>query len=137
MGLQSGQIGLAIFSSIGLVASFQIGMRQSAELESQMTSVERIVEYAELPSEPHLESSEKDAPSKDWPQRGNIEFKSLSLRYVENGARALRNLTLRIYAKVDEILDSNFIKSPIYISKFIHFRKRLAWLVERELAKAQ
>lgn len=75
-------------------------MRQSAELENQMTSVERIVEYAELPSEPPLESDEKNAPPKDWPYYGNIEFKSLSLRYAENGARTLRNLTFRINSKV-------------------------------------
>ena len=78
----------------------QWGMRQSAELENQMTSVERVLEYAELPSEPPLESDEKNAPPKDWPHYGNIEFKSLSLRYAENTARTLRNLTFRINAKV-------------------------------------
>lgn len=94
-------MGLAILSSINLIGTCQWGMRQSAELENQMTSVERVIEYAELPSEPPLESDEKNAPSKDWPFYGNIEFKSLSLRYAENGTRILRNLTFRINAKVD------------------------------------
>lgn len=98
--MQSGQVGLAIMSSINLVGICQWGINQSAEFENQMTSVERIVEYAELPSEPPLESDEKNAPPKDWPQHGNIEFKSLSLRYAENGGRILRNLTFRIAAKV-------------------------------------
>lgn len=93
-------MGLAILSSINLIGTCQWGMRQSAELENQMTSVERVIEYAELPSEPPLESDENYAPSKDWPYYGNIEFKSLSLRYAENGARILRNLTFRINAKV-------------------------------------
>lgn len=78
----------------------QFGMRQSAELENQMTSVERIIEYAELPSEPPLESDEKNAPPDAWPQFGIIEFKSLNLRYAENGRRVLRDLTFRIDAKV-------------------------------------
>ncbi|XP_055303229.1 ATP-binding cassette sub-family C member 4-like [Sitodiplosis mosellana] len=95
----SGKVGLAILSSINLIGTCQWGMRQSAELENQMTSVERVIEYAELPSEPPLESDEKNAPPKDWPYYGNIEFKSLSLRYAENGARILRNLTFRINAK--------------------------------------
>lgn len=66
-----------------------------------MTSVERIAEYAELPPEPALESDESNAPPNDWPYYGNIEFKSLSLRYAENGGRILRNLTFHINAKVN------------------------------------
>lgn len=65
-----------------------------------MISVERIVEYAELPSEPPMESDKKDALPKEWPQSGSIEFKSLSLRYAENAYRILKDLTFRIDAKV-------------------------------------
>jgi len=36
---------------------FQFGMRQAAELENQMTSVDRIVQYGQLPSENVLEAS--------------------------------------------------------------------------------
>ncbi|XP_031635556.1 multidrug resistance-associated protein 4-like [Contarinia nasturtii] len=96
---ESGKVGLAILSSINLIGTCQWGMRQNAELENQMTSVERIAEYAELPPEPPLESDEQNAPPKDWPYYGNIEFKSLSLRYAENSGRILRNLTFRINAK--------------------------------------
>lgn len=97
---QSGNVGLAILNSINLVGMCQWGMRQTAELENQMTSVERIVEYADLPPEPPLESDEKDAPPKDWPRAGNLAFKSLSLRYIEHGGRTLRDLTFNIEAKV-------------------------------------
>lgn len=100
MDIKSGQVGLAIFNSISLLGLCQYGMNQSAELENQMISVERVLEYTKLPAEPSLESDEKNAPPKDWPQLGNIEFKSLSLRYSEHGARILRNLTFHIEAKV-------------------------------------
>nr|CAD7597267.1 unnamed protein product [Timema genevievae] len=51
-----GDVGLAISQSIGLTGMFQWGMRQSAELENQMTSVERVREYSKLDSEPALDS---------------------------------------------------------------------------------
>lgn len=78
----------------------QWGMRLLTELENQMTSVERVVEYIKLPSEPPLESDKDKAPAKDWPQTGNVSFKSLNLRYSENGPRILKRLSFNIEAKV-------------------------------------
>lgn len=51
-----GEVGLAITQCIGLTGLFQWGMRQSAELENQMTSVERVLEFTRIEHEPELES---------------------------------------------------------------------------------
>jgi hypothetical protein len=52
----SGDVGLAISSILILNLNFQWGMRQSAELENIMTSVERIFEYGAIKPEAALEA---------------------------------------------------------------------------------
>jgi ATP-binding cassette, subfamily C (CFTR/MRP), member 4 len=49
--MPGGNVGLAITQIIGLVGMTQWGIRQTSELENQMVSVERVLNYAELPSE--------------------------------------------------------------------------------------
>ncbi|KAG4075759.1 hypothetical protein HA402_003585 [Bradysia odoriphaga] len=107
MDLQGGTVGLAILSSLNLISLSQWGIRQSAELENQLISVERIIEYTKLPSEPALESDGMNAPPPNWPSHGNIEFKALSLRYSEHSGRVLRDMTFRINAKVKVSLGKN------------------------------
>ena len=51
-----GDVGLAISYVIMLAVMFQYGVRQSAELENQMVSVERVMEYSRLKEEAALDS---------------------------------------------------------------------------------
>lgn len=56
LGYHGSQVGLGITQCIGLSGLIQWGMRQSAELENQMTSVERVLEFTRIEHEPDLES---------------------------------------------------------------------------------
>lgn len=56
LDMDGSSVGLAITQSISLTGIFQWGMRQSAEMENQMTSVERVMEYTKLPQESSLRS---------------------------------------------------------------------------------
>ncbi|XP_073845417.1 probable multidrug resistance-associated protein lethal(2)03659 [Musca autumnalis] len=77
-----GDVGLAITQAMGLTGMVQWGMRQSAELENTMTSVERVVEYESIEPEGELESKSNKKPPKSWPEEGKIAFEDLSLRYA-------------------------------------------------------
>ncbi|XP_039444244.1 probable multidrug resistance-associated protein lethal(2)03659 [Culex pipiens pallens] len=96
----SGNVGLAITQVFNLIFMCQWGMRQTAELENQMTSVERVVEYAEVEPEPPLETmDEKKKPASDWPNEGAIKFEYFSLRYSPGGDLVLKDLQLAIEPK--------------------------------------
>lgn len=62
----------------------QHGIRQAAETITQMTSVERIMQFTELEKEGPFESNPTDKPSSNWPSKGEIKFDCVYLRYSES-----------------------------------------------------
>uniref|UniRef100_A0A6P7G142 Probable multidrug resistance-associated protein lethal(2)03659 n=1 Tax=Diabrotica virgifera virgifera TaxID=50390 RepID=A0A6P7G142_DIAVI len=74
-------------------------MRQSAELENQMTSVERVLEFTRIEHEPDLESTPDKKPPPTWPKFGKIEFIDTTMRYSKTGATVLKHLNFIIKPK--------------------------------------
>ncbi|XP_055678761.1 probable multidrug resistance-associated protein lethal(2)03659 isoform X2 [Lutzomyia longipalpis] len=91
-----GNVGLAITQVFNLIFMCQWGMRQTAELENQMTSVERVIEYAEQPSEPATETEPKYRPPVDWPHSGGLTFTNFTLRYAPDGKDVLKDINITI-----------------------------------------
>ncbi|XP_012257506.2 ATP-binding cassette sub-family C member 4-like isoform X1 [Athalia rosae] len=89
-----GYVGLALSQSLILTGMVQHGMRQSAEVVSQMTSVERVLQYSSLPKEGPFTT--KDPPPGSWPSKGGIVFKNVSMRYAENKPPVLKNMNVTI-----------------------------------------
>lgn len=80
-GGKGGNVGLAITQAMAMTGMVQWGMRQSAELENTMTAVERTVEYESVDPEDELEAPLHRKPPSEWPDRGEVVFDKLSLRY--------------------------------------------------------
>uniref|UniRef100_A0A8P4K2G0 Multidrug resistance-associated protein 4 n=1 Tax=Dicentrarchus labrax TaxID=13489 RepID=A0A8P4K2G0_DICLA len=91
-GLEPGAVGLALSYAVTLTGMFQWGVRQSAEIENMMTSVERVVEYAELESEAPWETDRR--PPHDWPKTGSITFDRVNFSYSASEPLVLKNLTV-------------------------------------------
>ncbi|XP_048004907.1 ATP-binding cassette sub-family C member 4-like [Leguminivora glycinivorella] len=94
-----GDVGLAITQAISLTGMFQWGMRQSTELENQMTSVERVDEYSKIESEPPLVSEGSRKPPPSWPEAGRVEFRHMFLYYAPGEPPVLRDLTFTIHPR--------------------------------------
>uniref|UniRef100_A0A8K9V1J4 ATP binding cassette subfamily C member 4 (PEL blood group) n=1 Tax=Oncorhynchus mykiss TaxID=8022 RepID=A0A8K9V1J4_ONCMY len=89
--LKAGAVGLALSYAVTLVGMFQWGVRQSAEVENMMTSVERVVEYTELESEAPWETDKRPPP--DWPRHGFITFDQVNFSYYADSPPVLKNIT--------------------------------------------
>ncbi|XP_052782620.1 ATP-binding cassette sub-family C member 4-like isoform X3 [Mya arenaria] len=94
--LDAGLVGLSMTYAMTLMGMFQWGVRQSAEVENQMISVERVLDYAKLPSEAPLESSDDHKPALTWPQNGAISSEKASLKYSPDAPTVLKNLSFNI-----------------------------------------
>lgn len=73
----------------------QWGMRQWCEVENQMTSVERIVEYTQIDNETDHQTR-LCIPDKKWPESGHIEFKHVKMRYDKSLPYILNDLNFVI-----------------------------------------
>ncbi|KAL4518770.1 hypothetical protein Ndes2437B_g00851 [Nannochloris sp. 'desiccata'] len=76
----AGLAGLALTSALNLTGLMNWMVRQTTELEVNMNSVERMIEYDSQPPEaPEIVPFRRPLP--DWPSRGAISVQSLVVRY--------------------------------------------------------
>lgn len=76
----------------------QWGTHDSAEIEYEMTSVERIIEYTKITAEPSLQSDSNQQPPRHWPSCGEIIFKNVNFKYSISREFVLSNLNFKINA---------------------------------------
>ncbi|ODN04666.1 Multidrug resistance-associated protein 4 [Orchesella cincta] len=96
----SGNVGVALSTILGLAGGLQWGIRQSAETENYMTSVQRAFEYCNLTPEAPLKNMNDSKVSNEWPNAGRISFKNVSLSYDNlKDNKVLKELTFMTSSK--------------------------------------
>ncbi|XP_069104134.1 ATP-binding cassette sub-family C member 4-like isoform X2 [Argopecten irradians] len=94
--MDAGKVGLSLTYAMTLMGMFQWAVRQSAEVENQMISVERVLDYSRLDTEAELESTKDRKPPSDWPQEGEIKGENMCLQYNKAGPLVLKHLSFCI-----------------------------------------
>lgn len=94
-----GNIGLTITQIMSLTNMLQWGIRQTAELESHLTSIERILEYSHLEEEPMIDSKPETSLPENWPTKGLVEFKNVNLKYNHQGNYILKDINFTVLPK--------------------------------------
>ncbi|CAH1257762.1 ABCC4 [Branchiostoma lanceolatum] len=88
--LDGGLVGLSLSYAIVLNNGFQFAVRLAAEVETLMTSAERVLTYARMEPEAPLETALHPPP--DWPQHGDIRLEGATFSYSPDGQDVLKGL---------------------------------------------
>ena len=94
-------------------------VRQTVEVETNIVSVERVLEYARLPSEaPDVIS--KHRPKFSWPGQGAVDFRNYSARYRPGLDLILKNINLNIksHEKIGVVGRTGAGKSSLTLALF-------------------
>ncbi|XP_071557590.1 ATP-binding cassette subfamily C member 4-like [Temnothorax nylanderi] len=92
--VKDSQVGLAISQSLILIGCLQYGIKQFTETMSLMTSVERVLQYTNLPQEGPITSD--NPPPSTWPSQGQLILKDVSMKYHSDDPPVLKNLNVSI-----------------------------------------
>jgi ABC-type multidrug transport system fused ATPase/permease subunit len=93
--ISAGSVGLAMSYALQITQSLNWIVRQTVEVETNIVSVERVLEYASLPSEAP-EVVFKNRPAIGWPAQGAVSFQNYSTRYREGLDLVLKDVSLDI-----------------------------------------
>lgn len=127
--LSAGLVGLAMSYALQITQSLNWIVRQTVEVETNIVSVERVMEYARLPSEAP-EVIFKNRPPNSWPSKGAVSFNKYSTRYRPGLDLVLKNVSLNIksHEKIGEYSSIN--EAAILNAPFPMFSARCCSLLE-------
>lgn len=85
--------GLSVTYVMMVTINFQRAVHNMTDLESSMTSMERVHSFSSLPTE---NQSVKIEPDKRWPEDGRIKFQNVTLVYHDNRIPILKNVSFEV-----------------------------------------
>ena len=118
-GLSAGLVGLAMSYALQITQSLNWIVRQTVEVETNIVSVERALEYARLsPEAPEIISDKR--PASVWPQSGAVSFSHYSTKYRANLEPVLRdiNVDIKPHEKIGVVGRTGAGKSSLTLALF-------------------
>lgn len=93
--ISAGLVGLSVSYSLQITQSLNWIVRMTVEVETNIVSVERVLEYSRLtPEAPEVIKDHR--PAENWPENGEVNFKNYSTRYRPELDLVLKNISLSV-----------------------------------------
>jgi ABC-type multidrug transport system fused ATPase/permease subunit len=90
------QTGVTLSYIISVQQAFGWMVRQSAELENDMNSVERIIHYAEQIEQEAAYEIKDAKPPKEWPASGAIEINNMVMSYRPELPAVIKGISMNV-----------------------------------------
>lgn len=97
----SSGIGVVLAQSLQVTSFMQFAVRQAAETENYLTSIERIQEYIDLESEANP-STQPGIIKESWPSYGEIEFKEYVMTYRVDLPPVLNGISFKVRNRINQ-----------------------------------
>lgn len=88
-----GLVGLALSYAAPIVSNLGSFLSSFTETEKEMVSIERVLQYMDIPQEELIEGQRFD---QHWPFQGDVNFQNVTLRYMPSLPPALRGVSFTI-----------------------------------------
>jgi ABC-type multidrug transport system fused ATPase/permease subunit len=95
--LSPGMAGLLISYALTVTSSLSWIVRMTVEVETNIVSVERVLDYCDLP--PEADEITDTRPPDQWPNNGSVEFDNYSTRYRLNLDPVLNGVSFKVEPK--------------------------------------
>lgn len=92
--ISAGLVGLVLSYALQILGPLNMSVRMSVEVETNIISVERMMQYAQMPSESAAVTDIRPPPH--WPAKGEVKFVNYSTRYRPELPLVLKNISLDI-----------------------------------------
>lgn len=96
--MSAGTAGLVTMYSLSFWGFLNWGVRIFADIESRMTSIERLKFFTNIPSEKDTVRSSAEVLTPNWPALGEIEVKNLQVRYADHLPLVLKDISFKVAA---------------------------------------
>ncbi|OUM67328.1 hypothetical protein PIROE2DRAFT_34050, partial [Piromyces sp. E2] len=115
--LSSELLGLSMSYALQITQTLNGVVRSFADTEVNMNSAERLLYYA---NDIEIEDQKGLEPPKEWPDKGKIEFKNMTMKYAPDLPPVLHNITLDIksYENIGVVGRTGAGKSSIIMTLF-------------------
>lgn len=96
--MEAGTAGLVTLYSLSFWGYLNWGVRVFADIESRMTSIERLKFFSNLPAEVSVLKASNEVLRETWPEKGRINVESLKVRYASHLPLVLKGINFEVEA---------------------------------------